>query len=154
MTVFSETKSWVAIWRLLRPRAMRVRISNSRVVTPRACCWAVLAAKGLAEAMTGTWDFFHHNRFTPASKTEAKPDAESGEQNGYESAIELDGMLDDDETIFGVPERDDDETADQTEDEDVALHGVTLDRSVPEAGLPRSRKLEGRGFVPLASLVA
>ncbi len=48
LTVFSETKSCVAISRLLRPRATSERISSSRAVMPRVCWWAVLGEKGRA----------------------------------------------------------------------------------------------------------
>jgi hypothetical protein len=40
-------------------------------------------------------------------------------------------VLDDDEAVFGVLEGGDEEAADETEDEDVALHGA-LCRSVIE----------------------
>ena len=46
LTVFSETKSCVAISRLLKPRATRVRISSSRAVMPRVCWLAASGAKG------------------------------------------------------------------------------------------------------------
>src|SRR5208282_1120033 len=39
-----------------------------------------------------------------------------------ERAVELDGVLDDHEAVFGVLEGDDEEATDDTEDEDVALH--------------------------------
>ena len=44
------------------------------------------------------------------------------EEDGDERAVELDGVLDDDEAVFGVLEGGDEEAADETEDEDVALH--------------------------------
>jgi hypothetical protein len=40
--------------------------------------------------------------------------------------VDLDGVLDDDEAVFGVLEDGDEETADETEDEDVAFHGGVM----------------------------
>ena len=54
---------------------------------------------------------------------EAEPDAEGREKNGNERTVELDGMLDDDETVFGVLQGSDEEAAHETEDENVTLHG-------------------------------
>ena len=70
--------------------------------------------------------FPHHDRFADGFATardaEAEPDSESREEDGDERAVELDGVLDDDEAVFGVLEGGDEEAADETEDEDVALH--------------------------------
>ena len=41
---------------------------------------------------------------------------------GDQRAVEFDGVLDDDEAVFGVLEGGDEEAADETEDEDVAPH--------------------------------
>jgi hypothetical protein len=125
LTVFSETKSCVAISRLLKPRATRVRISSSRAVMPRACWRAVLGAKGSrAEASAGTST--HHDRFADGFATardpEPEPDAEGREEDGNERAVELYGVLDDDEAVFGVLQSDYEQAADKTEDEDMALH--------------------------------
>ena len=126
LTVFSETKSWVAISRLLWPRATRVRISSSRAVMPRVCWRAVLGAKG-SRALGGDKHFFHDDGFADgfaaAGDAEAEPDAEGREEDGDEGAVELDGVRQDDEAVFGVLEGGDEEAADDTEDEDVALHG-------------------------------
>jgi len=74
----------------------------------------------------GDQHFPHHGRFADGFATardaEAEPDAEGREEDGDERAVELDGVLDDDEAIFGVLEGGDEEAADETEDEDVALH--------------------------------
>jgi len=68
----------------------------------------------------------HHDRFADGfattRDTEAEPDAEGREEDGDERAVELDGVLDDDEAVFGVLEGGDEEAADKTEDEDVAFH--------------------------------
>jgi hypothetical protein len=70
--------------------------------------------------------FPHHNRFADrfatACDAEAEPDAKGREEDGDESAVELDGVLDDDEAVFGVLEGGDEEAADETEDESVAPH--------------------------------
>jgi len=74
----------------------------------------------------GNKHFLHHDRFADgfaaARDAEAEPDAEGREEEGDESAVELDGVLDDDEAVFGVLEGGDEEAADETEDEDVAPH--------------------------------
>src|ERR1017187_9922123 len=74
----------------------------------------------------GDKHFPHHDRFADGFATardaEAEPDAEGREEDGDERAVELDGVLDDDEAVFGVLEGGDEEAADETEDEDVALH--------------------------------
>src|SRR5271167_5195541 len=74
----------------------------------------------------GDKHFLHHDRFADdfatARDAEAEPDAEGREEDGDERAVELDGVLDDDEAVFGVLEGGDEEAADETEDEDVALH--------------------------------
>jgi hypothetical protein len=72
--------------------------------------------------------FSHHDRFANGFATtrdaEAEPDAEGREEDGDERAVELNGVLDDDEAVFGVLEGSDEKSADKTEDDDVALHGV------------------------------
>ncbi len=74
----------------------------------------------------GDKHFPHHHRFADGFATardaEAEPDAEGREEDGDKRAVELDGMLDDDEAVFGVLQGGDEEAADQTEDEGVALH--------------------------------
>ena len=76
----------------------------------------------------GDKHFPHHDRFADGFATaryaEAEPDAEAREEDGDQRAVQLDGVLDDDEAVFGVLQGGDEEAADQTEDEDVALHGV------------------------------
>ena len=62
------------------------------------------------------------DRFAIARDAEAEPDAEGREEDGDERAVELDGVLDDDEAVFSVLEGGDEEAADQTKDEDVAPH--------------------------------
>ena len=74
----------------------------------------------------GDKHLFHHDGFADGFATardaEAEPDSEECEEDGDERAIELDGVLDDDEAVFGVLEGGDEEATDKTEDEDVALH--------------------------------
>ena len=136
LTVFSETKSCVAISRLLRPRATRVRISSSRAVMPRVCWRAVLGAKGSrGGGLRGDKHFPHHDRFAdgfaPARDAESEPDAEGCEEDGDERAVELDGVLNDDEAVFGVLKDGNKEAADETEDEDVALHDGVVKKYIP-----------------------
>src|SRR5262249_49444862 len=96
--------------------------------------------------------FPHHHRFADGFATardaeaepdadgretdgeEAEPDGEGREKDGDERAVELDGVLDDDEAVFGVLQGRDEEAADDTEDEDVALHDGVV------------RKYNGDGF--------
>jgi len=70
----------------------------------------------------------HHNRFTygfaTARNAEPQPDTEGREEDGDKRAIELDGVFNDDEAVFGDLEGGDEEAADEAEDEDMALHGV------------------------------
>ena len=74
----------------------------------------------------GDKHFPHHDRFADGFATardaQTQPDAEGREEDGNERAVELDRVFDDDEAVFGVLEGGDEEAADQTEDEDVALH--------------------------------
>jgi hypothetical protein len=90
-------------------------------------------AEGLLVGRTGSEGsegggkhFSHYHRFADgfaaARDAEAEPDAEGREEDGDERAVELDGVLDDDEAVFGVLESGDEQAADETEDEDVALH--------------------------------
>ena len=83
----------------------------------------------------GDKHFPHHDRFADGFATardaEAEPDAEGREEYGDERAVELDGVLDDDEAVFGVLEGGDEEAADETEDEDVALHDGVVKKYIP-----------------------
>jgi hypothetical protein len=58
----------------------------------------------------------------PARDAQPEPDAEGREKDGDQRTVNLDGVFDDDEAVFGVLEGGDKEAADKTEDEDVALH--------------------------------
>jgi hypothetical protein len=62
--------------------------------------------------------------FAPSRDAQPEPDAKGREEDGDESDVDLDGVLDDDEAVFGVLEDGDEETAGETEYEDVALHDV------------------------------
>ena len=96
----------------------------------------------------GDRHFLHHDRFAdgfaPSRDAEAEPDAEGCEEDGDERAVEFDRVLDDDEAVFGVLEAGDEEAADETEDEDVALHdGVEKKyNGVGEEAVTRSQKTE------------
>ncbi len=83
-----------------------------------------------------------------------QPDAEGREEDGDERAVELDGVLDDNETVFGVMEGGDEEAADETKDDDMALHDGVVKKYIrpglrsgsavaiavqhPKIGLPRT----------------
>ena len=66
-------------------------------------------------------DFSRHP-LPSARDTQAEPDPKGREEDGDERAVDLDGVLDDYEAVFGVLKGDDEEAADKTEDDDVALH--------------------------------
>jgi hypothetical protein len=85
----------------------------------------------------------HHDGFpddfAPACHAQAQPDPEGGEEGGDERAIELDRVLDDDETVFSILERHNQDPADQAEYEDMARHSLgrgvyrpRLGRATPE----------------------
>jgi hypothetical protein len=102
----------------------------------------------------GDKHFLHHDRFADGFATardaEAEPDAEGREEDGDERAVELNGVLDDDEAVFGVLECGDEEAADETKDDDVALHDGVVEkynRDGEEVVLP-ARKQKGRGEMP------
>jgi len=63
-----------------------------------------------------------------------QPDAEGREEDGDECAVDLDGVLDDDEAVFGVLKDGDEKAADDTEDENVALHDEVVEKYI-SAGL-------------------
>ena len=70
--------------------------------------------------------FLHHDRFADSFATprdpQAEPDAEGRKKNSYQRAVDLDGMLDNNESVFSVLERRNQEAADETEDEDMPPH--------------------------------
>src|ERR1700727_506608 len=74
---------------------------------------------------------------------EAQPDAEGGEEDGDQRAVNLEGVFDDHKAVFGVLERGDQQSADETEDEDVALHDRVVTNYNRDAG-----KQKGRGVRP------
>jgi len=118
-------------------------------VMPRVCWRTVLGAKG--RGFRGNTYFLHHDRFADGLATardaEAKPYAEGREKDGDERAVELDGVLDDDEAVFGVLEDGDEDAADETEDEDVALHDGVVKKYNGDGGkrFHLGTKQKGRG---------
>jgi len=70
--------------------------------------------------------FLDHDCFADSLATarnaKTEPYAEGREEDGDECGVEFDGVLDDDETVFGVLKGGDEEAADKTEDEGVAPH--------------------------------
>ena len=90
--------------------------------------------------LRGDKHFPHHDRFpngfatagfATARDPEAEPDAEGSEEDGDQRAVELDRVLDNDEAVFGVLQGGDEEAADETEDEDVALNGGVVKKYIP-----------------------
>ena len=85
-----------------------------------------IGSEGFDSGFSGDEHFLHHDRFADGFATardaEAKPDAKGREEDGDERGVELDGVLDDDEAVFGVLKDGDEEAADETEDENVAPH--------------------------------
>ena len=67
-------------------------------------------------------DLPHNNCLAFCCQLEAKPDAKSGKGRGDQSAIDFDGMFDDQELLFSPPEQGNQDSTDQTVHEDVALH--------------------------------
>lgn len=93
--------------------------------------------------------FPHHHRFADglaaARDAESEPDAEGREQNGDERAVQLEGVLDDDQAVLGELEGGDEEAADKTEDEDVAPHdGCEKYNEDSEEVVSPARKQKGR----------
>jgi hypothetical protein len=79
--------------------------------------------------------------FTTMRNAETEPDAEGREEDGNERAVEFNGVLDDDEAVFGVLEGDNEESTDETEDEYVALHnGVAKKYISPPCPCLRTRQ--------------
>ncbi len=129
LTVFSETKSCVAISRLLKPRAIRRKNFELACGDAEGLLVDRIGSEGLeGGGFCRDKHLSHHGfvgGFAPACDAQPEPDAEGREEDGDERDVDLDGVLDDDEAVFGVLEDGDEETADEAENEDVALHGVT-----------------------------
>jgi len=89
-----------------------------------------VGSEGRSRISAGGWsrdeDFSDHDCLPPARDAEAEPDTECSEEDSDEGAVELDRVLNDYEAVFSVLEGGDEEAADQTEDEDVALHDGSL----------------------------
>ena len=98
----------------------------------------------------GERHFPHDDRFADgyatAGDADAEPDAEGRKEDGNKRAVKLDGMLDDEEAVFRVLQDGNEDAADETEDEGVALHdGVVKKYNVDrEEVVPLVRKQKGR----------
>lgn len=100
---------------------------------------------GVFGGRCGDEDFFDDDSFADglagllaaAGDAEAEPDAEGGEEEGDEGAVELDGVLDDEEAVLGVLEDSDEETADDAEEEDVTLYGGVGEKYIGRVGRRR-----------------
>jgi len=84
--------------------------------------------------------------FAAARDAEAEPDSESREEDGDERAVEFDRVFDDDEAVFGVLEGGDEEAADETEDDDVALHDGVVRKYNGDGEVVASRGSEIRAW--------
>jgi hypothetical protein len=67
-------------------------------------------------------DLPHNNCLAFCCQLEAKPDAKNGKGRGDQSAVDFDGMLDDQELILGPLEQGNQDSTDQPVHEDMALH--------------------------------
>jgi hypothetical protein len=67
-------------------------------------------------------DLPHNNCLAFCCQLKAKPDAKNGKGRGDQSAVDFDGMLDNQELILAPPEQSNQDPADQPVHEDVALH--------------------------------
>jgi hypothetical protein len=70
------------------------------------------------------WDryFADDNFFFGFGELEAEPNAKYGEGKGGKPSVDFDGVLDDEEAIFGPLEEGDEDSADEAVDEDLASH--------------------------------
>jgi hypothetical protein len=71
----------------------------------------------------------------------AKPDAECRKQHRNQSAVKLDGVLDDDEAVLGVLQRSDERPANKTKDEDMTLHDGLTQKYIRSLPRPVSHEL-------------
>src|SRR5271167_2780353 len=76
-------------------------------------------------------DLPHNNCLAFCCQLEAKPDAKNGKGRGDQSAVDFDGMFDDQELILAPPEQSNQDSTDQPVHEDVALHKLQED-SLPK----------------------
>jgi hypothetical protein len=72
-------------------------------------------------------DLLHNNCLAFCCQLEAKPDAQNGKGRGGQSAVDFDGMFDDQEPILCPPEQGNQDSTDQPVHEDVALHKLQED---------------------------
>ncbi len=78
----------------------------------------------LDERLAGRdWDFFNDDPLLSTGQLETKPDAETGESGCDEPPVDFDGMFNNEETVLGPFEQGDEDSANKTIEEDVALHG-------------------------------
>ncbi len=78
----------------------------------------------LDERLAGRhWDFLDDDALLCAGQLQAEPDTKCRKGGGDEPAVDFDGVLDDEETVLGPFEQGDEDSANKTIEEDVALHG-------------------------------
>ena len=91
-------------------------------------------------------DLPHNDCLAFCCQLEAKPDAKNGKGRGDQSAVDFDGMFDDQELILGPLEQSNQDSTDQPVHEDVALHKFQ-ENSLPKLSHPwwgRSYCLQGK----------
>lgn len=72
----------------------------------------------------GDEDFAEDDLFPWFGELDAQPDAEGGEEDGDNGAIDFEGVLDDQELVLGPAEDGDEDAADEAEKQDVAEDGA------------------------------
>ena len=128
--MFSLTKSFSAISRLLRPAAISPRISCSRGVIP-----SCLESRAIDDERTRRGldrDVADHG---DSSRTrvsfEAEPDAKRREDERHEPAVDLERVLDDQKAVLDELEGGDQRAAEEPEEERRLPHATTLSRVPP-----------------------
>ena len=127
-TVFSETKRRSAISRLLRPEAIRSRISSSRGVMPSSPRRAGVRHEGLGRRQSD----LPHVRQLPASQRAAEPDPDTRREGSDQAGIDLDRVRNDEEPVLRELENDDEQPDRGAVDEDVAHARPTRRSRAPE----------------------
>ncbi len=133
LTVFSLTKSFSAISRLLMPRGDENKDVELAGGDAEVLALAVVGGEGLAG---GDRDFLDDDFLAGLGEPEAEPDAERGKGYGNQAGIDFDGVFDHEKVVVRPLQQGDEDAADYTVDEDVALHAEsgawTLKKSVTQ----------------------